>query len=92
MDIKHSLNDANRQRLMRGRRRSGSDYFNTAIFLLVMTVGTCITVVQRWLDTEQNRKETENESEHDLHDQRIDSRRMVVDGNFCSEARIQDQI
>ena len=46
---------------MRARRRNGNDYFNTAVFLLVMTVGTCITVVQRWLNTEQNRKETENE-------------------------------
>jgi hypothetical protein len=60
-DIKNILTDANRQRYIRGRRRSGNDYFNTAIFLLVMTIGTCITVVQRWLDTEQNRKETENE-------------------------------
>ncbi len=50
-----------RHRLMRARRRNGNDYFNTAVFLLVMTVGTCITVVQRWLNTEQNRKETENE-------------------------------
>lgn len=50
-----------REKLMRARRRSGSNYFNTAIFLLVMTVGTCITVVQRWLDAEQQRKESENE-------------------------------
>ncbi len=61
VDIKQSVNDLNRQRFMRNRRRSGNNYFNTAIFLLVMTIGTCITVVQRWLDTEQNRKETENE-------------------------------
>ncbi|MBH2004500.1 MAG: sensor histidine kinase [Sphingobacteriia bacterium] len=53
--------DPERQKLMRARRRSSNNYFNTAIFLLVMTVGTCITVVQRWLATEQHRKETENE-------------------------------
>lgn len=43
------------------RRRPLADPYNTAIFLLVFTVGTCVSVVQRWLGTEQNRKETENE-------------------------------
>lgn len=51
--------------IMRGgggpRRRPLADPYNTAIFLLVFTVGTCVSVVQRWLETEQNRKETENE-------------------------------
>ncbi|MBL7759599.1 MAG: sensor histidine kinase [Sediminibacterium sp.] len=53
--------DPERQRILRARRRSSNNYFNTAIFLLVMTVGTCITVVQRWLKTEQHRKDAENE-------------------------------
>ncbi|MDP1843722.1 MAG: sensor histidine kinase [Sediminibacterium sp.] len=60
-DISNNLVAQNKQRLLRARRRSGNAYFNTAIFLLVMTLGTCITVVQRWLKTEQDRKETENE-------------------------------
>jgi len=59
-DVSNSINN-NRQRYMRSRRRSGNDYFNTAIFLLVITIGTCITIVRRWLETEQHRKETENE-------------------------------
>jgi hypothetical protein len=46
--------------LMRGRR-PGSDPYNTILFLLVFTVGTCVSMIQRWLHTEQNRKETENE-------------------------------
>ncbi len=43
------------------RRRPLADGYNTVLFLLVFTVGTCISVIQRWLQTEQNRKETENE-------------------------------
>lgn len=51
----------------RGRPRTGSsrrsfvDFFNIAIFLLVFTVGTCISVIQRWLLTEETRKETESQ-------------------------------
>lgn len=45
---------------MRGRRPV-ADPYNTVLFLLIFTVGTCISVIQRWLQTEQNRKETENE-------------------------------
>lgn len=41
--------------------RGAADQYNTVIFLLVFTVGTCISVTQRWLKTEQTRKETENE-------------------------------
>jgi two-component system LytT family sensor kinase len=46
---------------MMRNRRPGSDSYNTILFLLVFTVGTCISMIQRWLNTEQNRKETENE-------------------------------
>ena len=60
IELPNSANSTH-QRFMRSRRRSGNDYFNTAIFLLVMTIGTCITIIRRWLDTEQHRKETENE-------------------------------
>lgn len=60
-ELSNNLITQNKLRLSRSRRRSGNAYFNTAIFLLVMTLGTCITVIQRWLMTEQNRKETENE-------------------------------
>ena len=42
-------------------RRSFVDFFNIAIFLLVFTVGTCISVIQRWLQTEETRKETESQ-------------------------------
>lgn len=42
-------------------RRSVVDPYNTVLFFLVFTVGTCISVTQRWLKTEQTRKETENE-------------------------------
>ncbi len=42
-------------------RRPGADPYNTVLFLLIFTVGTCISVIQRWLQTEQTRKETENE-------------------------------
>jgi hypothetical protein len=44
-----------------GRRRPYASRYNTVLFLLVFTVGTCISMIQRWLKTEQNRKETENE-------------------------------
>jgi len=47
--------------MMRGGNRSVSDPYNTVLFLLVFTVGTCISVIQQWLKTEQTRKETENE-------------------------------
>lgn len=43
------------------RRHPLADPYNTVLFLLIFTVGTCISVIQRWLRTEQNRKETENE-------------------------------
>ncbi len=46
---------------MGGRNRPIADPYNTVLFLLIFTVGTCISVIQRWLQTEQNRKETENE-------------------------------
>ncbi|MES2005067.1 MAG: sensor histidine kinase [Bacteroidota bacterium] len=45
---------------MRGQRPV-ADPYNTVLFLLIFTVGTCISVIQRWLRTEQTRKETENE-------------------------------
>lgn len=38
-----------------------ADGYNTVLFLLVFAFGTCISVTQRWLRTERNRKETENE-------------------------------
>ncbi len=41
--------------------RPVADPYNTVLFLLIFTVGTCISVIQRWLKTEQNRKETQNE-------------------------------
>ena len=47
--------------MMRPGNRLRTDPYNTVLFLLVFTVGTCISVIQRWLQTEQNRKETENE-------------------------------
>jgi sensor histidine kinase YesM len=47
-----------------GRRRPVADPYNTVLFLLIFTVGTCISVIQRWLRTEQHRKETENEKLH----------------------------
>lgn len=43
------------------RARPIADPYNTVLFLLVFAFGTCISVTQRWLKTEQNRKETENE-------------------------------
>ncbi len=45
----------------RNRRRSLVDTYNIAIFFLVFTVGTCIAVIQRWLITEETRKEAENQ-------------------------------
>jgi two-component system LytT family sensor kinase len=42
-------------------KRPVADGYNTVLFLLIFTVGTCISVIQRWLKTEQNRKTTENE-------------------------------
>lgn len=48
-------------RVGRIRRRPYADFFNTVLFLLVITFGACIEVVRRWLQTEQNRKETEHE-------------------------------
>ncbi|WP_439506886.1 sensor histidine kinase [Sediminibacterium sp.] len=48
-------------RIGRIRRRPYADFFNTVLFLLVITFGACIEVVRRWLQTEQNRKETEHE-------------------------------
>jgi hypothetical protein len=46
---------------MMRRRSPVADPYNTVLFLLIFTVGTSISVIQRWLRTEQNRKETENE-------------------------------
>ena len=43
------------------RKRPVADPYNTVLFLLIFTVGTCFSVIQRWLKTEQTRKETENE-------------------------------
>ncbi|MBV9988743.1 MAG: sensor histidine kinase [Chitinophagaceae bacterium] len=43
------------------RRRPVADPYNTVLFLLVFTFGAAVSVIQRWLKTEQNRKETENE-------------------------------
>ncbi len=45
----------------RMRRKGTVDIYNVAIFFLVFTVGTCIAVIQRWLITEETRKETESE-------------------------------
>ncbi|NDA60459.1 MAG: hypothetical protein EBX50_00315 [Chitinophagia bacterium] len=42
-------------------RRPYANPYNTVVFLLVFTVGTCISMIQRWLKTEQHRKETVNE-------------------------------
>lgn len=42
-------------------RRPYANPYNTVLFLLVFTVGTCISMIQRWLKTEQHRKETVNE-------------------------------
>jgi hypothetical protein len=50
-----------RPRTGNSSRRSFVDFFNIAIFLLVFTVGTCISVIQRWLQTEETRKETESQ-------------------------------
>lgn len=45
----------------RWRPRTAADPYNTVLFLLVFAFGTCISITQRWLRTEQTRKETENE-------------------------------
>lgn len=45
---------------LRGQRPV-ADPYNTIMFLLIFTFGACVSVIQRWLKTEQNRKETENE-------------------------------
>jgi hypothetical protein len=47
--------------MMRGGNRPVADPYNTVLFLLVFTMGTSISVIQRWRKTEQTRKETENE-------------------------------
>ncbi|NCI45838.1 sensor histidine kinase [Sediminibacterium soli] len=47
--------------MMTRRTRPVADPYNTFLFLLVFTVGTCASMIQRWLRTEQTRKETENE-------------------------------
>lgn len=47
--------------MMRGGKRPVADPYNTVLFLLVFTMGTSISVIQRWRKTEQTRKETENE-------------------------------
>lgn len=43
------------------RSRRIADPYNTVLFLLVFSFGTCIAVTQRWLSSEQHKKETENE-------------------------------
>lgn len=43
------------------RARPIADPYNTVLFLLVFAFGTCISVTQRWLKSEQTKKETENE-------------------------------
>jgi len=54
-----NLRNQNRPRI---RRRGIVDTYNIAIFFLVFTVGTCIAVIQRWLKTEETRKETESQN------------------------------
>ncbi|OYZ01239.1 MAG: hypothetical protein B7Y37_08105 [Sphingobacteriia bacterium 28-36-52] len=62
LNITENTKDINRSnRIGRIRRRPYADFFNTVLFLLVITFGACIEVVRRWLQTEQNRKETEHE-------------------------------
>ena len=65
-ELRNFANNAGNSSKMRPRgggpgRRSFIDFYNIALFLLVYTVGTCISVIQRWLKTEENRKETESE-------------------------------
>jgi two-component system LytT family sensor kinase len=48
-------------RTWQGRKRPLVEPFNMAIFFMVFTVGTCVAVIQRWLKTEEHRKETESE-------------------------------
>lgn len=38
------------------RSRRLADPYNTVLFLLVLSFGTCISVTQRWLSSEQNKK------------------------------------
>lgn len=56
-----NLDSPRNQNRPRMRRRGIVDTYNTAIFFLVFTVGTCIAVIQRWLKTEETRKETESQ-------------------------------
>lgn len=62
-EIRPLLNPDNSKNSGRPRiRRKGIvDTYNIAIFFLVFTVGTCIAVIQRWLKTEETRKETESQ-------------------------------
>ena len=56
-----SLPNAPPGRSWQGRKRPLVEPFNMAIFFMVFTVGTCVAVIQRWLKTEEHRKETESE-------------------------------
>lgn len=56
-----NLDNSKNQNRPRIRRRGIVDTYNIAIFFLVFTVGTCIAVIQRWLKTEETRKETESQ-------------------------------
>lgn len=56
-----NLDNTKNQNRPRIRRRGIVDTYNIAIFFLVFTVGTCIAVIQRWLKTEETRKETESQ-------------------------------
>lgn len=56
-----NLDNSKNQNRPRFRRRGMVDTYNIAIFFLVFTVGTCIAVIQRWLKTEETRKETESQ-------------------------------
>jgi hypothetical protein len=60
----HSFTDPNNSKgpsRFRNRRKGTVDAYNIAIFFLVFTVGTCIAVIQRWLLTEETRKEAESQ-------------------------------
>lgn len=59
--IQHFPQPNNAGRMHVRGKRPLVEPFNMAIFFLVFTVGTCIAVIQRWLRTEENRKETESE-------------------------------
>jgi hypothetical protein len=43
------------------RSRRLADPYNTVLFLLVLSFGTCISVTQQWFSSDQTKKETENE-------------------------------